>query len=194
MGARSELNKLARVQIDIPSQLDAVWTLDVKKSSANIPDKVKEQIRIAIEDSIVRSKRTTRFPGAVEQSADCKVWNRINEHEGKIKYSINRELPAIKALYNCLGENEQNLLNIALSQIECYLPKYSISNDTIDDFTIINSDTDTEENHLIDEVISILKMVDENKKQVWFDQIFISEGYQKIAKYKEDIRRKVFEQ
>lgn len=192
MGVRSELNKLARIQIDIPSQLDSVWTLDVKKSSANIPDKVKEQIKVAIEDSIVRSRRTTRFPGVKEQSIECKVWNRINEHEGKIKYSINRELPVIKALYECLGENEKNLLNIALSQIECYLPKYSISNDNMDSLTIINSGDDAEEEHLIDEVISIFKMLNEDERYACFDQMFITEGYQKIAKYKENIRKKVF--
>lgn len=192
MGIRSELNKLARIQIDIPSQLDAVWTLDVKKSSANIPDKVKEQIKVAIEDSIVRSKRTTRFPGVKEQSVECKVWNRINEHEGKIKYLINRDIPAIRALYDVLGAHEQNLLNMALSQIECYLPKYSISNDNMDALTITNSGDDSEEEHLIEEVVEILSMFDEDKKLEQFDHIFITEGYQKIAKYKEQIRKKVF--
>ncbi len=52
MGIRSELNKLARIQIDIPSSLDSMWMLDVKKSSAKIPDSVKDQIKVAVDDSI----------------------------------------------------------------------------------------------------------------------------------------------
>ena len=88
MGIRSELNKLARIQVDIPSSLDSVWMLDVKKSSAKIPDRIKDRIRMAVEDSIVRSKRTTKFPGTKEQSVENKVWERFNEHEGKIRYQI----------------------------------------------------------------------------------------------------------
>lgn len=192
MGIRSELNKLARIQVDIPSTLDSVWMLDVKKSSAKIPDKIKDRIKMAVEDSIVRSKRTTKFPGVKEQSAEFKVWDRINEHEGKIRYQINRQLPAIVALYDTIGENECRLLDIALSQIESYLPKYSISNDNMDSLTIVNSGDDSEEEQLIDEIIAIIAMCDENKKETIFDSIFIAEGYQKLYKRKEEIRKKVF--
>ncbi len=192
MGIRSELNKLARIQVDIPSTLDSVWMLDVKKSSAKIPDKIKDRIKMAVEDSIVRSKKTTKFPGVKEQSADFKVWDRINEHEGKIRYQINRQLPAIIALIDSIGENERQLLEIALSQIESYLPKYSISNDNMDALTIVNSGDDSEEEHLIDEIIAIIAMCNEDKKAAIFDSIFIAEGYQKLYKRKEEIRKKVF--
>lgn len=193
MGIRSELNKLARIQIDIPSSLDAVWTLDVKKSSAKIPDKIKERIKMAIEDSISRSKRTTRFPGVKEQSVECKVWDRINEHEGRVRYQINRSLPAIAALSEAIGENEKQLLEIVLSQIECYLPKYSISNDNMDALTITNSGEDAEEERLIEEIIQILAMFDEDARAKAFDDMFLTESYQKLYKRKEEIRRRIFQ-
>lgn len=193
MGIRSELNKLARIQIDIPSSLDAVWTLDVKKSSAKIPDKIKERIKMAIEDSISRSKRTTRFPGVKEQSVECKVWDRINEHEGRVRYQINRSLPAIAALSEAIGENEKQLLEIVLSQIECYLPKYSISNDNMDALTITNSGEDAEEERLIEEIIQILAMFDEEARAKVFDDMFLTESYQKLYKRKEEIRRRIFQ-
>ena len=192
MGIRSELNKLARIQIDIPSSLDSVWTLDVKKSSAKIPDKIKERIKMAIEDSVARSKRTTRFPGVKEQSVECKVWDRINEHEGKVRYQINRSLPAIVALTDAIGENEKKLLEIVLSQIECYLPKYSISNDNMDALTITNSGEDAEEERLIEEIVQILAMFDDDMRAKAFEDIFLSEGYQKLYKRKEEIRRRIF--
>jgi len=192
MGIRSELNKLARIQIDIPSSLDAVWTLDVKKSSAKIPDKIKERIKMAIEDSVSRSKRTTRFPGVKEQSVECKVWDRINEHEGRVRYQINRNLPAIAALNEALGENERHLLEIVLSQIECYLPKYSISNDNMDALTITNSGEDSEEEHLIEEMTTILSMFPPDIREKAFDDMFLTEGYQKLYKRKDEIRRRIF--
>lgn len=193
MGIRSELNKLARIQIDIPSTLDSVWTLDVKKSSAKIPDKIKERIRMALEDSIARSKRTTRFPGTKEQSVEFKVWDRINEHEGKVKYQINRNIPVLVALYEALGENEKKLLEIALSQIECYLPKYSITNDSMDALNIVNSGDGVEEERLIEEIRQILLMCAPECREQMFNSIFIAEGYQKLFKKKEIIHRRLFE-
>ena len=192
MGIRSELNKLARIRVDIPSSLDSVWMLDVKKSSAKIPDKIKDLIKIAVEDSIVRSKRTTKFPGTKEQSVEFKVWDRINEHEGRIRYQINRETPAIATLIDALGENEKILLEIALSQIEAYLPKYSISNDSMDALTIVNSGFDSEEEQLISEIEQILALCPPERKDFMFDSIFIAEGYQRLYKNKEIIRRRIF--
>lgn len=192
MGIRSELNKLARIRVDIPSSLDSVWMLDVKKSSAKIPDKIKDLIKMAVEDSTIRSKRTTKYPGSKEQSVEFKVWDRITEHEGKIRYQINRDTPAIATLYEILGQEERKLLEIALSQIESYLPKYSISNDNMDALTIVNSGFDTEEERLIDEIKQIIDLCDPDKKTVVFDSIFMAEGYQSLYKKKDLIRKRVF--
>ncbi|MCL2837330.1 MAG: ATP-binding protein, partial [Defluviitaleaceae bacterium] len=91
MGLKSEQNKLARVQVDIPSSLDSIWMLDVKKSSAKIPDVIREELRASVRDSFVRSKKTVRFPGLKEQQAENKVWTRtINMHVKAVLYSINR--------------------------------------------------------------------------------------------------------
>ena len=192
MGIRSELNKLARIQVDIPSTLDSVWMLDVKKSSAKIPDKIKDRIKMAVEDSIVRSKRTTKFPGVKEQSVTCKMWDRINEHEGKVRYQINREAPAIVALNDAIGETEKELLEIVLSQIEAYLPKYSISNDNMEALNIVNSGDDSEEERLIEEIEKIVAIFDGDMQKVQFENIFMSEGYQKLFKRKEEIKRRIF--
>lgn len=191
MGIRSELNKLARIQVDIPSSLDEVWTLDVKKSSAKIPDIIKSQIKASVEDSIVRSKRTTRFPGTKEQASEVRVWDRINEHEGRIRYQINREAPAIAALNRALGEQEKELLEIVLSQIECYLPKYSISNDNMDALTIVNSGDDAEEERLIKEIETIISLCDDDIKANVLDNIFVAENYQKLLTRKEEIKRRI---
>lgn len=192
MGIRSELNKLARIQVDIPSTLDSVWMLDVKKSSAKIPDKIKDKIKMAVEDSIVRSKRTTKFPGVKEQSVTCKMWDRINEHEGKVRYQINREAPAIVALNDAIGETEKELLEIVLSQVESYLPKYSISNDNMESLNIVNSGDDCEEERLIEEIEKIVAIFEGDMQRIQFENIFMSEGYQKLFKRKDEIKRRIF--
>lgn len=192
MGIRSELNKLARIQVDIPSSLDSVWMLDVKKSSARIPDKIKDRIKMAVEDSIVRSKRTTKFPGVKEQSAACKIWDRIIEHEGKVRYQINRNAPAILALNDAIGDTEKELLEIALSQIESYLPKYSIVNDNMDALNIVNSAKDCEEERLIEEIEKIISIFDPHMQRAQFDSIFLAESYQCLYYRKDEIKRRIF--
>ena len=192
MGIRSELNKLARILVDIPSTLDSVWMLDVKKSSARIPDKIKDRIKMAVEDSIVRSKRTTKFPGVKEQSATCKIWDRINEHEGKVRYQINRDAPAIRALNDAVGDTEKELLEIVLSQIEAYLPKYSIANDNMDALNIVNSAADSEEERLIEEIEKIIAIFDPSMQRTQFENIFMAESYQRLYKRKDDIKRRIF--
>ena len=39
-------SKLARVTIDFPNNADSSWSLDIKKTSATIPYKFREEIKI----------------------------------------------------------------------------------------------------------------------------------------------------
>lgn len=192
MGVRSELNKLARIQVDIPSSLDDVWTLDVKKSSAKIPDIIKNQIKASVEDSVIRSKRTTKFPGVKEQTPKLRIWNRIDEHEGRIRYQINRSIPAIVALESVLGNAEKELFETVLSQIECYFPKYTVYNDNLEALKITNSGDDSEDESLIKEIECIISLCEEDMKAAVFDRIFLAENYQKLLKQKDCIKRRVF--
>ena len=148
MGYKSELNKLARVQVDIPSALDSMWMLDVKKSSAKIPDLIKEQIRFAIEDSIDRSHKTNRYKGTKELREISPVWNRTLLREGVVKYEVNRSNPLFQALYDQIGKQEKILLEDLLSQLECYLPQGRIMNDKYDSVNIVNNEEEIEEHSM----------------------------------------------
>ncbi len=44
MMRQAELSKLARVQVDIPNELDNLWTLDIKKSTAMPPEEVRNNL------------------------------------------------------------------------------------------------------------------------------------------------------
>ena len=91
-----------------------------------------------------------------------------------------------------MDENEKKLLEIVLSQIECYLPKYSIANDNMDSLAIVNTGEDAEEEHLIEEIVEIIALCDEQDKAKTFEMIFMVEGYRRLEKRKEEVRRRVF--
>lgn len=192
MGYKSELNKLARVQVDIPSSLDSLWMLDVKKSYAKIPDKIKEQVRIAVEDSIVKSKKVVRFPGLKEQTEKAKVWDRIkNNHDGSVKYVINRNNPAIIALNNSIGKTEQRIFAEVLNQIECFLPKFSLVNDNADAIKISNTGDDREEIVLMDELVNILTMYPIDERENTLDCALDIESYKILKNKRLEILEKV---
>lgn len=190
MGYKSELNKLARVQVDIPSTLDSMWMLDVKKSSAKIPDLIKEQIRSAIEDSIIRSHKTNRYKGTKELREVSPVWNRTLLRDGAVKYEVNRSNPLFQTLYNLIGQQEKTLLEDLLSQLECYLPQGRIMNDKYDSVNIINNEEEIEEGRLLDQIVNILSFMPDEIKEQQLKIMLNMEAYKKAAnKIDEIIRR-----
>ncbi len=185
MTVRSELAKLARVRIDIPSSLDEEWELDVKKSTAKIPDKIKDQIRASLDDSISRSRRTNRYPGTKEQSVDNKVWNRIHIRDGEVKYEINKNNPILTILESSLNNEQKNLLKQFIEELESYIPKYSIRTDSYDDTKILNDDETSDEDKK-NKLKEIFKSIPKEDREMYLTTILNSEAYMELLpKYKE---------
>ena len=186
MNVRSEFNKLARVLVDIPSELDSLWMLDVKKSSAKIPDLIKEQLNISIRDSIVRSKREVRYPGTKELSSTYPIWKRISLHGGEVKYEINRDdNPIYKTLISTLTDEQVQLLNSYLDKIEEFIPKGLIISDSADSLKILNSEDQLDEDKLINEVISNAKISSNPALSV--ELLLQCQGFEKVSYRKAEI-------
>ena len=186
MKIRSEFNKLARVRVDIPSSLDSLWMLDVKKSSAKIPDKIKDQLQISIKDSIVRSKREVKYIGKKESEAEHPLWQRIDLHGGKVKYEINRENnPLYSALAEMLDDKQLVALNTYLDKIEEFIPKGLIVSDNADSLNIVNSDADSDEEELIEQVLFLASC--SNDPEIAVCRLLEGQTFEKIAYRKKEI-------
>lgn len=186
MNVRSENAKLARVSVEIPASLDSQWSIDVKKSTAKIPDKVKEQIRASVDDSITRSKRVNKYKGTKEQEIENKVWNRIDLRDGKVEYRINEDNPILRELRNKLDERSIELLDQFLIQLENFIPKYSIKNDSIDDNIVIINDDNVEENTKIKHLITFLLNYPDSERPDTLKNLLNSEGFSRLKdKYEE---------
>lgn len=94
------LSKLARVRVDIPAsaELDKIWSLDVKKSSAFIPEELRESLRSVVERLGEKSSNVWRKRARKEQVNEEAFWKRASK-DGVAFYVINEENPAIKNLY-----------------------------------------------------------------------------------------------
>jgi len=103
-----QLGKLARIEINIPSGLDDEWSTDVKKSSLQLPQKIKNRLKNLIQQPIKKSKRTYSFRGKKEEANE--YWKIIETRDKNIIYQIdtgNNEL--IKIAKETPKKNTSNL-------------------------------------------------------------------------------------
>lgn len=117
-----ELNKLARVRVDIPNTLDSIWDIDVKKSTAALPDVIKESLANIVKDAVGRSERVYKYRGRKVTDDDLThVWNVIDDR-GSFRYEINRDNPIFKQLQNCLDDAGDRYLDSLIRMIEDAFP------------------------------------------------------------------------
>jgi hypothetical protein len=117
-----ELNKLARVRVDIPNSLDSLWEIDIKKSAASLPDIIKKNLVGIVENTVGRSERVYRYRGRKVSDDDLQhIWNPI-DNRGCFQYLINRDLPLYKKLEECLDEEGNRYLDSLIKTIEDAFP------------------------------------------------------------------------
>ena len=119
---QNELGKLARVRVDIPNSLDAIWEIDIKKSTASLPHFIKKNLADIVENTVGRSERVYKYRGRnIQTDSLVHVWNPVDDR-GRFQYMINRDLPIVKLLESNLGENEAGLLDAFIKMLEDAFP------------------------------------------------------------------------
>ncbi len=120
---KNELNKLARVMVDIPNTLDYMWKIDIKKSTATLPRRIKDNMYNAINETVFRSESVHTFRGRKEKkdkNIDY-VWERLKIRDG-YKYQINRDIPQLKLLEDTLDNQQRKILISAIKLLEDTFP------------------------------------------------------------------------
>lgn len=120
---KDELNKLARVMVDIPNSLDYMWSIDIKKSTASLPDIIKKNMYNAVYESVISSEAVHTYRGRKEKKdKDVEyIWEKIKVRDG-YEYQINRKIPQLELLQATLDESEVKLLSSLLTAIESAFP------------------------------------------------------------------------
>ena len=102
---QTELTKLARVRIDVPTGLDAEWKIDIKKASAQLPQQVRDRLRRLVGAIGATSKRVYTVRGRrLVTDSHLPVWQRIQD-KNEIRYGINLDHPVIAAYQGRLPED-----------------------------------------------------------------------------------------
>lgn len=123
LAGKDELNKLARVRVDIPNSLDYMWSIDIKKSTATLPDIIKKNMYNAVYESVISSETVHTFRGRKEKKDkdDEYIWEKVKVRDG-YSYEINRNVPQIKLLAETLDENQVKMLDSVIKLLEESFP------------------------------------------------------------------------
>ncbi len=120
---KDELNKLARVRVDIPNTLDYMWSIDIKKSTATLPDIIKKNMYSAVYDSVLGSENVHTYRGRKEKKdVDIEyVWEKIKNRDG-YEYIINRNIPQLRLLEETLNDGQIKMLDSVIKTLEESFP------------------------------------------------------------------------
>lgn len=123
LGRKEELSKLARVMVDIPNSLDYMWSIDIKKSTATLPDIIKKNMYSAVYESIANSEEVHTYRGRKTNAKDEVeyIWGKFKIRD-RFEYRINREIPQIKMLNELLDDEQHKMLEGILTTIEETFP------------------------------------------------------------------------
>ena len=141
-----ELRNLARVRVDIPSSLDFLWEVDIKKSSATMPPAFRDAFVQFLSNITSKSERIYNYKGR-RSTGDKRtyVWDRL-DCRGEYKYVINRDHPLIHNIKKGLDGVSCKDLDRFLDVVEQAVPFAAIYADMGNgkDLSSDNQDDDAE--------------------------------------------------
>lgn len=148
---KDELNKLARVRVDIPNSLDYMWAIDIKKSTATLPDIIKKNMYSAVYESVLNSENVHTYRGRKEKTKEDinYIWERIKVRDG-FEYVVNRNVPQIKLLEDTLDDKQVKMLDSIIKTLESSFPVAALYVDAAKGNIDENQNENTQE--VIDEV------------------------------------------
>jgi len=189
MMRQGELSKLARIQVDIPNDLDSLWTLDIKKSTALPPEIVRNNLESVIERMAEHSKRTWIFRGKKETNDSVvHIWQRFKGTQGGFFYGINRDHPLVEIFLDAPPQIKRNVETL-LKAIENSIPLNQLYLDLTSEKTLENETGVT-----ANEVESMLQLLLDRvpsvaAKKELLDRLAVSEPFVNYPKIIERYQR-----
>lgn len=121
---KSELTKLLRVRVDVPTSLDSEWSIDVRKSRMRLPAAVRRRLKPLIERMTETARRPYSYRGRRQAAGmGLPLWQRV-EDRGAVRYEVRRDHPIVEALFLAVGARAD--VEATFLAVESTLPLESI--------------------------------------------------------------------
>ena len=112
--------------MDIPNSLDYLWEIDVKKSRASVPSKIKKNLISAISDGEYVSKNVNTYRGKKELTEEKPVWQFYADRDDEFHFEINVNNPMYQQFSESLDKEQQQLFSFLTKTLEASIPFQAI--------------------------------------------------------------------
>ena len=116
---------LARIKLDITSNSDDLWNIDIKKSTASLPLFIRDTVERIIEVTTENSARVYNSRGTYSKNITIPnlsyVWEQ-RKVNGKYSFHINKKHTLLKNIFDQLDDNGKEALKAYLSLVENFAP------------------------------------------------------------------------
>ena len=126
---KEEAYKLARIMIDIPNSQDAEWQIDIKKSKAQPPINIREQIEQYAKSVRNAAEEVFRHRGKILRQRSGQEFHPLwleKMKDGKWSYIVNRKNPTIATIKQIALHNPDIAIETLLKLIESNVPTKTI--------------------------------------------------------------------
>ena len=172
---------LARIKVDISSDADTDWKIDIKKSRASLPIYIKERMLAAIDDCTTRSTKVFNSRGVYSKGQATPnldfVWEQTRNN-GRYSFKINKKHPLLTSIRTDLNDEGKERLKAYVSLIENFAP--FMRNGVVD--TINTGDGEPDSVQRQKDIADITKYIQVFKSQ-GFSKSEVSETLHSMATY-----------
>ena len=150
LDTKNELNKLARIRVDIPNSLDHIWDIDIKKSTASLPNSIKQNLKFIVKRAIGSSERVYTHQGnkLINDEHDH-VWELRKTREATF-FEINKELLIYKTFLESLSTEQAKHFKALIKLMEATVPFKAA-------YTLLAKNEETFDKDYSDEAKSIIE-------------------------------------
>jgi hypothetical protein len=171
----SDAHKLVRIKIDITSDQDKYWGIDIKKSKAQPAAELRSELKRVI--SQVTKKGSKPYSGRGRKILDrttIKFWDLV-PYDNKIRFVLNFENPIYEQLKVELNDSQIELLNKYLSCVQSYIPVEAVQ------AQLQERPHDIDQRGIVDdavanELIEYLKAAGVNYEEIFKIEVFKDKG------------------
>ncbi|WP_214834895.1 ATP-binding protein [Exiguobacterium sp. E4787] len=123
---KDQASQLARIRIDITNKSDDLWQVDIKKSTINPPESIKNQLKLIAKEARDLSKHVFYFRTQSNMTnttikSNMNTWRQENNSDSTV-FKLNRSHPLLQKLVENLNDENLNDLNMFLKLVELGSP------------------------------------------------------------------------
>lgn len=136
--SRDEAHRLARIRLDIPNTMDSEWNINVLKSTASPPVRLRPQLLRLAKETREMARSVYAFRGRlVSDGAQCKegmldIWQAIKRSSGATAYRLSRQHDLYRSVMDRAGPLAKDI-EALLRLVEGTVPVQRIWLDTAED-------------------------------------------------------------